>query len=242
VTELPPPAPDEDKALDNSRIAKEVLSISLPLLIITLVMMIRTSGDIWTLGVFLPQQEVALYGAASRLVNMVTMPMVIVTAVAPPLIAEMYYQGRRGDLERVLRSMATRRGIPAWLASMGCIFFAGPILGLVYGRDFYREGAMVLTVLSIGLFASVCAGSCGIVLSYTGHQNTLMMITIVTSAATFIAMLVTVKPYGITGVAMSRMVGQVLQNVIVLLVVKRKTGMWTHIGFRGITRLWRVAR
>jgi O-antigen/teichoic acid export membrane protein len=242
VTRLPPQTPDEGrKAADPKKVLREVLSISLPLLVVTLVMMVRTNGDIWALGAFLPQGELALYGAANRLVSMVTMPMAIVTAVAPPLIAEMYSQGNRENLEHALRSMATLTGIPAWLASMACIFFAGPILGLVYG-NYYREGAVVLALLSIGLFASVCAGSCGIVLAYTGHQKTLMVITIATSAASLIAMLATVEPYGIAGVAMSRMAGQVLQNGVVLLVVKQKTGMWTHVGFRGISHPWRIAR
>jgi len=241
VRALPPQTLDDDPKTNPKKVLREVLSISLPLLIVTLVMMVRTNGDIWTLGAFLPQREVALYGAANRLVNMVTMPMVIVTAVAPPLIAEMYSQGRREDLEHALRSMATLSGIPAWLASMACIFFPSAILGLVYG-NYYREGAAVLALLSIGLFASVCAGSCGIVLAYTGHQKTLMVITIVSSTATLIAMLAVVEPYGIVGVAMARMAGQVLQNGIVLLVVKQKTGMWTHVRLRGISQPWRAAR
>jgi O-antigen/teichoic acid export membrane protein len=240
VASLPLQTHDEAGREPNpKKMLREVLSISLPLLVITLVMMVRTNGDLWTLGAFLPQGEVALYGAANRLVNMVTMPMVIVTAIAPPLIAEMYSQGRREDLEHALRSMATFTGIPAWLASMACIFFAGPILGLIYG-NYYREGAAVLALLSIGLFASVCTGSCGIVLAYTGHQKTLMAITIASSTATLIAMLAVVEPYGIVGVATSRMVGQILQNVIVLLVVKRKTGMWTHVRLSGISRPWRA--
>ncbi len=236
MTRLPPPTPDESRKPHTKKVLREVLSISLPLLIVTLVMMVRTNGDVWILGAFLPQSELALYGAASRLVSMVTMPMAIVTAIAPPLIAEMYSQGKREDLEHALRGMATLTGIPAWLASMACIFFAGPILGVVYG-DYYREGAAVLALLSIGLFASVCAGSCGIVLAYTGHQKMLMVITIVTSTATLIAMLATVKAYGIVGVAVSRMAGQILQNGIVLLVVKWKTGMWTHLGFRRLSYL-----
>ncbi len=241
VTRLPPQTPDEGRKADPKKVLREAISISWPLLIVTFIMMVRTNGDIWTLGAFLPQEDLALYGAANRLVSMVTMPMAIVTAVAPPLIAEMYSQGRREDLEHALRNTATLTGIPALLASMVCIFFAGPILGLVYG-NYYREGAVVLALLSIGLLASVLAGSCGIVLSYTGHQKTQMVITIATSAATLIAMLATAGPYGIVGVAMSKTAGQVLQNGIVLLVVKQKTGMWTHVGFRGISRLWRIAR
>jgi O-antigen/teichoic acid export membrane protein len=124
---------------------------------------------------------------------------------------------------------------------MGCIFFASPILGLVYG-NYYREGAVVLALLSIGLLANVCAGSCGITLAYTGHQKMLMVITIAVSTATLIAMLATVEPYGIVGVAMSRSAGLVVQNAIMLLVVKRKTGMWTHVGFKGISQFWRIAR
>jgi len=169
------------------------------------------------------------------------MPLAIVSSITPPLIAEMYSQGNREDLEHTLRNTATLTGIPAFLASMVCILFAGPILGLVYG-NYYREGAVVLALLSIGTFVSVCVGSCGIVLAYTGHQKTLMIITIVTSAAMLIAMFAIVRPYGIVGMAILNMVGSVLQSGIVLLMVKYKTGMWTHVGFREMSQLWRITR
>src|ERR687894_697231 len=186
VTRLPPQALDEGRKADTKKVLREALSISSPLLIVTLLMMVMTQGAVWTIGAFLPQGELALYGAANRLVSMVTMPLAIVTAITPPLIAEMYFQGNREDLEHVLRNTAALTGIPAFLASIVCIFFASPILDLVYG-NYYREGAVVLALLSIGLFANVCAGSCGIVLAYTGHQKTQMMITITISAATLIA-------------------------------------------------------
>jgi O-antigen/teichoic acid export membrane protein len=241
VTKLPPQSLDEGRKADTKELLREALSISLPLLIVTLLMMIMTQGAVWTIGAFLPQGELALYGAANRLVSMVTMPLAIVTAITPPLIAEMYFQGNREDLEHVLRNTAALTGIPAFLASIVCIFFASPILDLVYG-NYYREGAVVLALLSVGLFTIVLSGSSGTVLAYTGHQKTLMVITIAVSTATLIAMLATVEPYGIVGVAMSRTAGIVLQNGIVLLVVKRKTGMWTHVGFKGISQFWRIAR
>jgi O-antigen/teichoic acid export membrane protein len=241
VARLPRQTPDEGQESNPKNALREVLSISLPLLIVTLVTMVRTGGDVWTLGAFVPKSELALYGAATRLAVMVTMPLIVVNAVVPPFIAEMYSQGRREGLEHVLRSVATLSGIPAWLASMTCIFFAGPILGLVYG-NYYREGALVLALLSIGWFVGVFTGSCGVVLAYTGHQKALAVIEIASSAATLIAMLAAVEPYGIVGVALSKMAGHVLQNGIMLVVVKQKTGMWTHVGFRGITQLWGITR
>jgi O-antigen/teichoic acid export membrane protein len=241
VTMLPPQALDQGRKADTNKVLREALSIAWPLVIVTLLMQVQTQGDVWTISAFLPQRELALYGAANRLVSMVTMPLALIIAVAPPLIAEMYSQGKREDLEHALRNMATLAGIPAFLASMVCIFFPGPILGLVYG-NYYREGSVVLALLSIGLLANVWTGSCGITLAYTGHQKMLMVISISSSAVMLIAMVATVEPYGLVGVAMSRMAGIVLQSGIMLLVVKQKTGMWTHVGFKGISQFWRIAR
>jgi hypothetical protein len=55
-------------------------------------------------------------------------------------------------------------------------------------------------------------------------------------------MIAAASPYGIAGVAIAKAAGQVLQNGIVLLVVKQKTGMWTHVGFKGLPGLLRTAR
>jgi O-antigen/teichoic acid export membrane protein len=241
VAGLPLRSPDENKKADLRAVFGEVLSVSWPLLVTAIFNFARTNVDVWVLGAFRPQGEVALYGFANRLVSMVTMPLIMVNAVVPPLIAEMYFQGRREYLERTLRAVATLSGIPALLTSMACIFFAAPIMGFVFGDD-YRGGAIALSLLSVGLLASVLAGSCGVVLTYSGHQKTMMTIAIATSAATFAAMLAVAGPYGIAGVAVARMAGQVLQNALMLVMVKRKTGMWTHMRFRRVLDLLKVPR
>ena len=241
VAGLPPRSPDESKKMDSREVLGQVLSVSWPLLVTGVVMFARTNVDVWVLGAFRPPGDVALYGAANRLVSMVTMPLIMVNAVVPPLVAEMYAQGRREQLERILRGVATLGGIPAALASMACIFLAGPILGLVFG-DYFREGAIALALLSIGPLAGVCVGSCGVVLTYSGHQKTMMVIALTTGTATFAGMLAAVGPYGIVGVATVRMVGQVLQNGLMLVMARRRTGMWTHMGFKGLPGLLRVMR
>lgn len=238
---LPQQSPGEGKEANFKMAFGEVFSVSWPLLVTAVVMFGRTNVDVWVLGAFRPQGDVALYGFANRLVAMVTMPLIMINAVVPPLVAEMYSQGRREDLERTLRSVATLSGIPAFLASMACIFFAGPIMGLVFGED-YRRGAIVLALLSVGLLVNVLAGSCGIVLTYSGHQKTMMTVAIATSVATFATMIAVVGPYGIAGVAAAVTGGQVLQNGLMLILVKRKTGMWTHAGFEGLPSLLGIKR
>jgi O-antigen/teichoic acid export membrane protein len=236
IASLPEQISDKSTEADYKVVLAEVLAISWPLLITGLVMFARTNMDLWILGIFRPQAEVAVYGAANRLVSMVTMPLIMVNSVVPPLIADMYARGRKRELEGTLRGMSALTGIPAILAAAVCVFFAAPILGLVYG-NFYREGAVVLALLSLGVLAGVFAGSAGQTLSMTGHQKSLMVITTTTSIVSFVAMVLLIKPFGLFGLAISRMAGQILQNGLMLLMVKYRTGMWTHAGFGKIPYL-----
>src|SRR5829696_1487070 len=113
VTSLPPPS--REGRTDTG----EVLRVAWPLLIATLTFYALSQADIWVLGVFRPEEEVAVYGAAVRMVLVVGMTLTIADWVVPPLIAEMYAQGRRRELEGVLRATATLAGLPALFVLAG---------------------------------------------------------------------------------------------------------------------------
>lgn len=208
---------------------REVLAIAWPLLVHNLTYFALAKADIWILGAFRPQEEVAIYGAAARLVALVVIPLLIVNAVVPPLIAEMYAQGKKKELERALRVTATLAGIPAFVVLVGFTLLGGPILGLVFG-EYYREGATVLALLSVGQLVNVWAGSCGLTLMMTGHQTAMMRITVFCGITMVALGLVLVGPYGAMGVAVAASAGLILQNIAMWLGVKFTTGMWTHVG------------
>jgi len=232
---------DKSQKTDSEEVLKEVFSIAWPLLIASIAMFVIRNADIWVLGIFRGEADVAVYGAAVRLGSMVTMPLIVSYAVLPPLIAQMYSQGHREDLERTIRGLAAVTGIPGALASVACIVFASPILGLVYG-DYYRAGATALALLSVGFLSGLWAGSGGFTLTMTGHQKTYMSITIASGLAMVIAMVAVAGPYGVTGIAVVRLVGAVLTNGLWVVVTKQKTGMWIHVGFSNISNLLRIAR
>jgi O-antigen/teichoic acid export membrane protein len=218
-----------------------IMRVALPLLIVNLAQLTLTQADLWIIGAFRPQQEVAIYGAAVRAVILVAMPLMVVTSVVSPLIAGMYAQGRRRELERILRAIATLAWIPAFLVLAGFALWGGTILGLVFG-DYYREGATVLLLLSIGHLANVWVGACGVTLVMTGHQTAVMAITLASSLVMVIGGLAVVGSYGATGVAAAAATGVAICNISFWLLAKRKTGMWTHAGFTGLSDLLRAAR
>jgi len=219
-------------SIANEITLKAVMSISWPLWITNLTLFILIQADLWILGIFRSPDEVALYGAAARVVALVTMPLMIVNAVVPPLISEMYAQGKKKELEVALRKVATLSGIPSLLALGLFMFFGDSILGLFFG-DYYKSGFLVLLILSLGHLVNVWVGSCGLVLMLTGNQSMMMMITLFCGVITVFGAYFLVFDYGVLGVAAAAAFGMILQNILMLVYVQRKVGIWTSIVFLG---------
>ena len=214
---------------DDPISTKDTLRDAFPLLAISLTSFVLLSAaDLWILGFFRSTEEDGLYGAASRLVTLIAMPLLITNLVLPPIIAEMYAHGRTVRLERALRSFSTVSGVPSLLVLIVFMLLGGPILGVVYGSG-YQSAAMVLVLLSAGKLAAVWAGSCGAVLQFTGHQGSMLRVNLLTSPLFIIGALLVVRDYGPIGIASMTAAITVLQNVALVLVTKRKTGMWTHV-------------
>src|SRR5215218_172580 len=213
--------------------AKEVLEDAIPFLAIALTSFVLLSADIWILGALGSGTDVAVYGAASKLVTFVVMPLLIVNLVLPPIVAEMYAQGQTGRLERTLRTFSTLAGVPSLLVLIVFMLLGGPILGLVYSKPIYSSdtAVVVLLILSAAKLTAVWAGSCGLVLQFTGHQSSMLRVSVLTSPLFFVVAILATQRYGPVGVACAAAATTALQNVIMVLVAKRKTGMWTHVMF-----------
>src|ERR671912_1043172 len=218
--------------------AKEVLEDAIPFLAIALTSFVLLSADIWILGVLGSGTDVGVYGAASKLVTFVAMPLLIVNLVLPPIVAEMYAQGKMTQLERTLRTFSTLAGLPSLLVLAVFMLLGGPILGLVYGDRLFppgspaiHQGAIVLVLLSAAKLTAVWAGSCGLVLQFTGHQTSMLRVSLLTSPLFFVVAILATQRYGSVGVACAAALTTTLQNVIMVLLAKRKTGMWTHVMF-----------
>jgi O-antigen/teichoic acid export membrane protein len=207
-----------------------LMQVTWPLFVSNITFFIITQVDLWLIGAFLEQEQVAIYGAAARLVLLVTIPLQIINAFLPPLIAEMYFRDETKLLERTIRVTATIAGIPAFLGFALFIVAGGPIIGYIYG-DYYRQGVSILVILSCGQLVNVWSGACGLTLIMTGHQRVNMFVNLIFSSLMIVTGIIAVQIYGITGLAISMAFGRAIQNIVLLLLGKKYTGMWTHISF-----------
>jgi len=222
--------PDSDP-LNN----KELLTAAFPQLITNLALLLNTQVALWTLGALAPPEQTAIYGAASRLVVVVTMPMVIVNSVVSPMIAEMYVQKRYSELEVTLRTVATLAGIPAFIVLGGYFALGKYVLAFVYG-SYYAQGAAVLALLSVGQLVNVCSGCCGLTLIMSGHHRTMMKITVLCGLLNAVAAILLTIIYGVIGAAAATAGTTILENILMTLSARNKAGVWTHARFSLILR------
>ncbi len=222
---------------------RSVLAISWPIGVTGLaIFAVTTWTDVWIIGAFLGQRDVALYGAAVRLAALVASPALILHSVVPPLIAEMHAQGDRTQLERALRIATAWLALPSIAAFVLFAVFGSAILSTVYGPT-YGQASDVMVVLSLGYLAIMLSGPCGDALAMTGNQKVMMVITIITGVLSCAAGLALVRPFGVLGVAAATTGGIFLQVGLLLLSVKRRLGIWTFARFspREMVALFRPA-
>jgi O-antigen/teichoic acid export membrane protein len=206
----------------------EVVDVAWPLLVFNLAtFMVGTGVDLWVVGAFKGTKDVALYAAASKLVFYVATPFIIASQVVPPIIAELWAQGKKDQLERSLRDVATIAGVPAMFVLILFVLAGRPVMSLVYGKAF-AAGAVYLAILSLARVMAVLTGNSGSALQMTGHQRTLMYITVLTGVISVAAEIVAIRTWGVIGVAYATAGAQVLQNSLQLAYARRRLGIWTH--------------
>jgi O-antigen/teichoic acid export membrane protein len=207
---------------------REVFAIAWPLLVTNVaIYLLGTGVDLWVLGAFRPHQDVAIYGAASRLMFLVVTPFLIMQGVVAPIVAELAARGRMRELERTVRFVATLTGIPAFFSLVAFLVAGGAVMGFLYG-PFYRQGATILFVLSCGRLVAVWTGSCGVTLIMTGHQRVLMYITISFGLLSVVAGALLASQFGAIGIAFATAAVAAGQNLFTLLMAKRRVGVWTN--------------
>ena len=96
----------------RSRILLAVPMALLVVLAASLLNFVMIRSDLWILAAFRGPEDVAIYGAAARLVIVVAVPLSIVNAVVQPMISELASAGRHKE--------RTRRQRPRYSSASQC--------------------------------------------------------------------------------------------------------------------------
>lgn len=222
---------------------RELLAMGWPLLVSNIVVVIMTQAGIWISGIVASPDDVALYACAFRMAMIIQLPLLILNSLAPQLVAEQHEKGEMEKLEASLRSLAAIELIPTLVIFAAYWLFGSVLLELLFGQ-FYTGSFWVMILLGSGIMVNGWVGFCGAALMMSGHQNTLMKISLFWGVITLFCSYFTGKIYGIHGVAASIALGNALQHLFMVYIVKKNLGIWTMAGnFSGIVgRIKQIAR
>ncbi len=213
----------------------ELLRVSLPLMIMSLATLVTTQADLWVAGSLLDKSDVAAYGIASRLVQLVLMPLLVVNAIMAPVIAQFHAEGARARLQRVLGAYAALGALPGIVVLALFSFFAAPVLTLLYG-EVYGRAADCLVLLSLGQLINSFCGPAATVLMMSGRERAVMIVSVGTAVITVLGGLVLGRLYGMEGVAAAAAAGSSIHGALCLFWVRRSLGIWTYPRFADLRR------
>lgn len=219
----------------------ELMASTLPIFAAGILQVSATQADIWIVGAQLDPEEVALYGAAKRLTTLVGFPVLVLTAVVPPLMSDLYARDERARLEGLLRAATAAVCVPMLAGLAIFLVFGSQILTLAYG-EVYAEALPLLRILCLERFVFTFLGTGSLLLVMTGHEGAVLRITLVSSLFSFLALYLGGRLGGTVGVAIGFTISSSVMAIWYFLEAHRRTGIWVHANPMAMRQMMEVIR
>lgn len=219
----------------------DLLRFCLPMLIIQLLTCVSMQADLWIAGAVCPHNQLALYGAARRVMLLVSMPLQMVNLTVMASIAELHGQQRLKEIESLLRGAASWAAWPSTVAIVLLIVAGGPVLELLFG-PYFRQAAGPLRILAVGQLFLVCAGAAGYALEMTGRQMCSLAVNSLDALAMVALGTWAASAYGIVGLAIASTLVVASHSVVIWVLARKLVGVWTHptYSLRLLLKSWSV--
>ena len=205
---------------------REILSISMPMLMTSTMTFIIGQTGVIMLGMFRSEAEVGYYAIAVKLATLTSFILSAINSMAAPKFSALYHSGKIDELFYVAKKSAK---LIFWTTTpilFGFVILGRPALRIVFGQEFViAYPALVLLVL--GQFVNSISGSTGYFMNMTGNQNTFRNIMLVAALANISLNLLLIPEFGIYGSAIAAMVSLIFWNISTLIFIKTKYGKTT---------------
>ncbi|MGC1816751.1 MAG: polysaccharide biosynthesis C-terminal domain-containing protein [Casimicrobiaceae bacterium] len=192
-------------------------------MLISLFQAVRAPLIVVIAGAYVDSRQIAYYGAAQRLANVMSLGLLGISGFASPLISQYFALSDLANLQRLARLAARGTLGAASVTAVLMIAFGNELLRL-FGIGF-DSAYLPLLVLLLGEIAAGAAGPVGYFLTMTGRQTTATWIEAITCAIAVALAPVLVPRYGILGAAIVVALGSSLRNAAMSVVVRRQLGL-----------------
>lgn len=208
----------------GTRIRRELLTFSAPLMLMTTMMMILSNLDIFFISYFQSAGEVGTYNVVYPLAELLTMTLSGFSFIFMPTFSRLHADGRDGEMSRIYRV------VTKWIFFLtlpGLFFFVlfpEVAIGVSFGWG-YSEGATALAVLAVGFFVQSVAGPNMNALTAIGETRVIMGTNLVAAGVNVVLNYLLIPEYSYVGAAIATAISYTLLNVLYSLALYRRTGI-----------------
>ena len=210
--------------LIKSTLDASMIQMAKPLLFVSATTLLASSIDVIMLGWLSTSENVGLYTVATRLVIFIAFFLQITNAAISPKIAAFYANQNIGEIKAIVQQVTFGLLVIGFITTLGFVIFGKDILSL-WGQEF-TSAYFCLLILCIGQFVNITTGCSGILLIMSGHEKVFSYL----SGASFFTNLVLnyifIQSYGILGAAIATSFTISVENILKVILAKRKTGVW----------------
>ncbi|NVK07088.1 MAG: hypothetical protein HWD81_06035 [Marivivens sp.] len=204
-----------------------VVKTSLPLAIIVIANTALSEAHLWIAGALGDTETVALFGAALRVVRLLSLPLMAVNMAIGPQIAHLWKANETVPLEQLLRRSATVIMVIS-LTMMSGLAVAGPsILNLIFG-DAFASAWPAFLILLVGQTVNATTGSPMLVLTVTNGQRVAMFFAVLASVTGVGVSLILGQIDPLWGVAIGASVTVIVQNLLAVRYCSVRMGIKTY--------------
>ncbi|MGB6451680.1 MAG: oligosaccharide flippase family protein [Steroidobacteraceae bacterium] len=196
------------------------VKVGAQLSLLSVMMVTSTTMGSLVIGAFLGAKRVGPYYAAVQLAGFASFGFTAINTILAPMIAEYHAAGRHKLLAELMRTAARITFLSTTVLSLGLAVFGRHLLTL-FGPGFAVAYAPLL-ILLLGEWLNTCAGSVGYLLIMTRFQKQAPVIFLCGVVSSLFLAILIVPVWGLTGMALSTVVGWVVWNIVALTYVYKK--------------------
>jgi O-antigen/teichoic acid export membrane protein len=206
---------------------KEWLIASLPLAAVDLTLTGFNFVDVVLMGFFLPPEAVAVYFAATRILQFVVFASYAASAATAPRFAEARARGDTASLRGLIVRTARLTSAATLLIGMAVLVTA-PLLLRLFGPGFEASFGP-LAVLIIGVVIYSLFGPAEDVLNMLGGERLSAATALTALAVAVVLNLLLIPPFGIMGAAIAMATAYAVRGAGLSLMAQVRLGLSTHV-------------
>lgn len=233
----------------DTAVWKDIWSKTWPIAVSIALNLLYLKTDIIILSIYRPPEEVGLYGAAYKVVEvLVTFP-IIFAGILLPLLSQYWQTGDKYRFKKMIQQGFDAMSLLAWPIVVGTLFVGHDIMALVAGEEFRQAGLLLqLLIWASGIIFLTSVFAHAIVA--LNKQKATIWAYGVTAIAGLIGYFIFIPKYGAIGAAAMTIFTEALVAIIVFILYikfsriipsfKRWVGAFVSSGVMALL-LWQIA-